>query len=1151
MSIPNYEKLDPREHVLKRPGMYIGSVKQDIFDTYVFDGSKIVSKRIKIAPAFVTIFDEVLNNAIDHSWRCSSTNQPVKNIKVKVTDSEIEIWNDGSGIPVEKHDETGIMIPELIFGNLLTSSNYDDDVERTVGGQNGVGAKSTNIFSREFKIETCDGKKKYCQTWSENMAVIGNPSVCALKRAPYTIVTFEPDFQKLGMTGLDEDAKSALLKRAADACAVTPPTVSVWIDGIKLPYKSFERYVDLYIGSKQDVPRYYEKVNEDWEVCVCVSDEGAFKHVSFVNGIYTSKGGKHVEHVAATICKKVSESITGKRGGSSSAASANKPACDGVVKPQHVRNSLWMFLRCTIPNPTFDSQTKDCLTTPVAGFRTKFECSQSFADKLAKGTIGEKATSFSRASDEHALKKTDGKMRSTVSGIPKLEDAHWAGTQKSSMCTLILTEGDSAKTMAVSGLSVVGRDKFGVFPLKGKLLNTRETSTSKIAQNDEIVAIKKIIGLETGKDYSTPEARRTIRYGSILVLADQDVDGYHIRGLVFNLFHSMWPSLFNTPGFLTSMLTPVVKVFSKSSANPISFYNVPDFETFMDSRERTKSSESIRVKYYKGLGTSTSTDAKEYFKEMKKVTYTLDTVVENRVRVRLDVCENDEIKAILEVVQQGPDDAMDMAFNKSRTNDRKEWIRRYDKEVLDYTKTAVPFVEFINRELRLFSLDDLGRSIPSVIDGLKTSQRKILYACKLRPKSAGELRVAQLAGFVSEKAAYHHGEASLQSTIVGLAQNFVGSNNLPLLEANGQFGSRLANGKDAASARYIYTDLREITNELFPYFDEPVLERALDDDRNEVEPTHYAPLLPMVLVNGANGIGTGFSTNVPKYDPKEIAQIYIRMLRSKCLDFEFVIDPKPWYAGFKGEIRKGIDGKWYSVGLAKRISATLVEITELPIGTWTDDYKTWLEDKIDELRVKKVDAYHTESIVRFVLHFEGRETVDAMLNDEGGVIVGVSKLMHTLRLVSDKGLSTSNMYLFDREGKITLYRDTTSIARDHFRERIQVYRKRKEYDIKTLEAKLAILSTKAKFVGDVISGDLVLNNAPEGALEEHGDKHAWTRVDGSFEYLAKMPINSVTKRRFDALIKEHDESCAKLQILLNKDIEDIYCEDLHKVIDKL
>lgn len=1085
-----YQKLDPREHVLKRPGMYIGSVRPDVFEAYVYTGSEIVQRSARFSPGFVTIFDEVLNNAIDHCWRGGG----VKNIKVSVDGDAITVWNDGTGIPVERHEDTGLMVPELIFGNMLTSSNYDDSEERTVGGQNGVGAKSTNIFSTRFAIETCDGTKKYVQEWRDNMLVVDPPKISAARRSPYTSVTFEPDYARFGMKGLDPVSESLLLKRAADACAVTPPGVAVSINGSKLPHKSFERYVDLYIGARGTVPRYHEKVNDDWEVCACASPDGVFRQVSFVNGICTSKGGKHVDHAVAAISKRVAEALSRKR----------------PVKPQHVKSSLWLFLRCTVPNPTFDSQTKDFLTTPVASFRSRFDCSQAFVDKLAKGSVGERALSHSRASEDSSLKKTDGKMRSTVS-VPKLEDAHWAGTAKSHLCTLILTEGDSAKTMAVSGLSVVGRDRFGVFPLKGKLLNTRDAGSAKIAANDEITAIKKIVGLETGKVYS--DARDT-RYGSILVLADQDVDGYHIRGLLFNLFHSLWPSLFNTPGFLTSMLTPVVRVFSRSGVK--NFYNMPDFEAFMDTGPSY-----TRVKYYKGLGTSTAADAKEYFREMKRVTYTHDPVEAHRVRAEIDVVDG-SAKLTLHVDQQGPDDAMDLAFNKTRANDRKEWIRAYDGRVLDYARSSVPFADFVNRELRLFSLDDLARSIPSAVDGLKTSQRKILYACKLRPKNAGELRVAQLAGYVSEKAAYHHGEASLQSTIIGLAQNYVGSNNTPLLEANGQFGSRLANGKDAASARYIYTDTRKIVPLLFPDADEPVLARALDDDRNPVEPLRYAPLLPMVLVNGANGIGTGFSTNVPKHDPRALADAYLRMLDGHPAP----ADLAPWYRGFTGDVFER-DGRWVSRGVFKKTAST-VEIHELPVGTWTSDYLAWLEEKGG---AKRVEAHHTEAVVRIVLHYDP------------AVLRGMD-VEADLRLVSDKGLSVNNMYLFDARGTIRLYPSVADIAEEHFRERVRVYHLRKEHEIKDLGTMAAILSTKAMFVGDVIHGNLVLNNAPEGTLEDHGDARGWTRVEGSYDYLARMPMVSVSAKRYEALLRERDDTVAALAKLRATDPRDIYRAEL-------
>ena len=308
----------------------------------------------------------------------------------------------------------------------------------------------------------------------------------------------------------------------------------------------------------------------------------------------------------------------------------------------------------------------------------------------------------------------------------------------------------------------------------------------------------------------------------------------------------------------------------------------------------------------------------------------------------------------------------------------------------------------------------------------------------------------------------------------------------------------------------------------------------------------------MVLVNGANGIGTGFSTNVPKYNPKELAEIYLDILKNgKRLDTDLEVDPKPWYNGFKGEITKGNDGKWYSIGIAKRISPTSVEITELPVATWTEDYKSWVEEKSEELKIKKFDAYHTESIVRFVLHFESKECIDALINEEGGVIQGVNKMMHALKLVSEKALSTSNMYLFDKEGRITLYPKSSFIIRDHFKERIRVYRDRKKYDIRELESKVDILSTKAKFISDVISGGLVLNNAPESTLEDYGNKNKWTKVEDSFDYLARMPMTSVTKSKFEAIVKERDDMREKLYNLRLVNIENMYYTELKKVVELL
>ena len=306
--------------------------------------------------------------------------------------------------------------------------------------------------------------------------------------------------------------------------------------------------------------------------------------------------------------------------------------------------------------------------------------------------------------------------------------------------------------MAVSGLSVIGRNKYGIFPLKGKLLNCKDICTKRISENEEINNLKKIVGLESGKVY---ESVNELRYGKIMLMTDSDVDGTHIKGLLFNIFHTLWPSLLNIDGFLSCMLTPIVKVTKQTKC--LSFYNLTDYENWVQDNNTS----GWNIKYFKGLGTSTSTEAKDYFKNMNIVNY---------------IYEKDR-----------SDESIELAFNKKKADDRKNWIVNYDRQnVINYSDklTNVSFTEFVYSDLIHFSVYNLERAIPSICDGLKKSTRKIIHCCFKR-RLTKDIKVAQLAGYVSEHGAYHHGEASLQEAIVGLAQDFVGSNNINLLTPSG------------------------------------------------------------------------------------------------------------------------------------------------------------------------------------------------------------------------------------------------------------------------------------------------------------------------------------------------------------------------------
>jgi len=1106
-----YQKLEQREHVLTRPGMYIGSIEEDTYDTWVFnsDANKMEKREIKFIPGLYKIFDEILVNAIDHSVRLKGlkatddTIQLVKNIKVSIDKEQgvLEVTNDGDGIEVLEHPEHKIYIPELIFGNLLTSTNFDDNVERIVGGTHGLGSKACNIFSEWFEVETVDRVQKllYTQRFSANMTIVAAPKITKCSKKPYTTIRFKPDYARFKINGLSQDMLDILHKRVYDACAVTDNDIAIYLNNAKLEYKNFEKYVDLYIGSKSDHTRVHEVINDRWEIVASYNDFNGFDQMSFVNGIWTLRGGKHVEYILNQIVKKLTDMIIKK----------NKNA---NIKPQNIRDNLILFVKSTIVNPSFDSQSKETLTTPVSKFGSKADVSDKFIDKLYKTGIVEKIMAICEVNNNKDLKKTDGKKKNVIKGIHKLDDANWAGTAKSKECTLILTEGDSAKTMVLAGLSQVGRDKYGVFPLKGKVMNVKDANVKKISDNEEITNLKKILGLETGKDYKSLD---DLRYGRIMLMTDADTDGLHIKGLVFNLFQSLWPSLFKTPQFLTSMLTPIVKVTNnKQKNNSISFYCLTDYEAWKREQEEANTIKQWRIKYYKGLGTSTNEEAKQYFKDLKVITYKYN--------------------------KESSDLSLDLAFNKKKADDRKVWLSQYNKEtILDYNNNVVDYEDFINKELIHFSNYDIERSIPSLVDGLKISQRKIIYSCFKRNLTSDEIRVAQLASYVSENACYHHGEASLQSAIIAMAQNFVGANNINLLKPNGQFGSRCVGGKDAGAPRYIYTLLEKATQTIFNTQDNGVL-TYLNDDGYAVEPEYYVPVIPLVLVNGAIGIGTGFSTNVPSYNPIDIVAILKQLLKDEDIEFE---ELTPWYMGFQGTIERSNDAntnKFISRGCFKKLSPTKVEVTELPVGTWTEDFKILLED-MTEKDLKQYESHYTDKKVNFILHFPSAEILNSYLAIENN---GYTKLENDFKLVSSKNLGTTNMYLYNHKGQITKYDTPLDIILEFFNVRLRYYAKRKNFIIQQLEKDMELLENKIRFIKEVVSDRVRVSKMTKIQLETYLQESLYKLFNDSYDYLLRIPIYNLTKDKVQELEDEYSKAFGNLQAIRDKKEQDMWMEEL-------
>lgn len=608
--------------------------------------------------------------------------------------------------------------------------------------------------------------------------------------------------------------------------------------------------------------------------------------------------------------------------------------------------------------------------------------------------------------------------------------------------------------------------------------------------------------------------------------------------------------------FMEEFITPIVKVTKGNRS--ISFYSLPEMEEWKKEEPGWK---TWKLKYYKGLGTSTSKEAKEYFTEIAR----------HRIKFKYEGSRDD--------------DHITMAFSKKCIEQRKDWLTTWMEgiktrkelgmaEEIIYSKDvrSITYSDFINKELVLFSNLDNERSIPSLVDGLKPGQRKVLYTC-LKRNDKREVKVAQLAGSVAEHSAYHHGEQSLMSTIIGLAQNFVGSNNINILQPIGQFGTRLQGGKDSASPRYIFTQLSPLARFIFDERDDPIL-KNLYDDNQKIEPEWYVPLIPMVLVNGADGIGTGWMTRVPNFNPREIVANIKRLLAG-----EEPVPMQPWYKNFKGDIISIGPQKYACNGVVSLLGDTKIEISELPISVWTQAYKesvmeTYLQgsDKMPAM-ISDYKEYHTDTTVRFVATMK-EEQLEKYCN-EG--LHKVFKLQNAINLTS--------MVLFDKNGCLRKYDSVMDIMKEHFDLRLEYYQKRREFLLGQLGAEASKLSNQARFIVEKCEGKLVIENKKKTLMieelkkakydpdpiakwkdeqvklqqqQEDDDDDSGRKKDvedgdkkNPYNYLLGMNLWSLTLEYKEQLLKKRDEKIHELNLLKKKSREDLYQDDLAKFLEEL
>lgn len=1070
-----YKSLSALEHVVQRPDMYVGPTRPKRQEAWLPDIKtyKFTKQVFHFAPALGKIADEVIVNSFDNIHRPSSKKnkrQPTRNIRISYDDNgRVTVKNDGTTIPVAMHTEKQMYVPTMVFGHLRTGENYDDKQKRYGGGRNGFGAKLCNIFSSEFSVRCVDATngQEFNQTWSNGMKRTDGPKITKTSlKNDVTEISFLPDWSQFKMDKMNRAFAKYITKRALEVAACSPKDVKVYLNDHLLPVNTLGDYVSLYT----DETVTYVKLSKYWEVAVFPIDgDEKVSTPSFVNGICTSRGGEHVKHAMQPVYKHL-------------AAVASKKVKGIKVRSNDVKSFTNVFVNALIVNPEFESQTKEMLTTDEKDFGSKCDWTEKKLKKFNRSGVLEKV-------EQWAISKAGQKLQQKVKtkcrlSIPKLYDATMAGKNQteSSKCYIVFAEGDSALTSALSGLEIVGRKHWGAFPLKGKPLNVRDASAKQLLENTEVQNICKILGLVP----MVPPNPLQMRYGHVVIMADQDHDGSHIKGLLINLFHKFWPTLLKKKSYLKIFKTPVVKV--TWPGNSRAFYTEKQYEMACQNPVWPS---SAKHKYYKGLGTSTPKEAKDYFRDLNTHLYDIDYTDKDSDRI-------------------------DMAFNKKRADERKSWLTNISDNA--GKEDPVDMTQFIDEELILFSQADNKRSLPSIWDGLKESQRKVLFACFKR-KLTKEIRVAQLAGYVSEHAAYHHGEASLNGTIVGLAQNFPGSNNLPLLVPAGQFGSRLQGGSDAASPRYIHTLLQDYTRLIFREEDDALLP-IQEDDGTAIEPEYYAPCVPMVFVNGSTGIGTGYSCKWPQHDIIGLID-YLLEQRSSL---------QPAFTGYSGKVEYDDQYNIITTGKWSRKGSNKIVITELPAGVWTQTYSDWL---------------HADRQQKWITRIEKDESTPDKIYFE--VVVNNIKDEDVVKKFNLQKKMNVILTGFDTQGKIKTYKNIQEVLDEWRTARLALYEKRRLAVIQSCDENIRLCQEKINFIKWVQDGTLNMKLMTKNQVVAFLAQKDIKNIDK----LVNLSIFSMTMDRMDALRETLQTWTTKRTNYVNINKKELWFRDLRALKNKL
>lgn len=1141
------------------------------------------------------LFDECIVNVADNIQRGYGTNKIC--IELDKHKGIIKVYNNGRNFPISLTSHNSSANPcekaytsEILFFHLGSSTNYKKK-QKITGGKNGLGIKIVNIFSKWFELEMCDGKLVYLQKSSNHMRHVETPIITKKKQKPYISLSFKPDISLFydkdnihgKQEGFEDELYNLLLTRVYDIAGTTPKNISIYLtqkhisdEPEKIAIRTFKDYVNLFIPpNNQDSTKIGHFINDRWEVVLMKNPLPNKAFVSFVNNINTYLGGEHVKYIYSQVINFLRKKI---------------PSID----KRRVQNSVFAFVRSTIEDPSFQSQSKATLSSSVKSFGSTCELPPKCLNVLLRNGVIDDLKEEIEFKNMKMLKKSTAigsslSNRISLKGNSSIEDAADAGKRgKKKGTMLFIVEGKSALQLMKAGFKVIGQKKFGALAIRGKIINSYTSTDEKVFNNSEVKMICQLLGLQFGVKADISK----LRYENVCMLCDQDYDGEHIKALLIAFFSKYFPELLEDErGFLSTMVTPIVIAKPRTKKKDLElkmFFTLDKFETWLDDPDSQHS--KYNIKYYKGLGTSDVAEGKQYFKNMNQL-----------IKRFLPMRSQDKV-------------ALNMALSKDAKG-RQNWMKIYDHHnVLDYMNFShITYEDFIHKGLKHYADMAMSRGIPR-IDGLTPSQRKCVHTF-LKLNICEDVKVANIIGRISNHTNYHHGEDSLGKSVVGMSQKIVGKNNVNYFVPSGQFGSRADGGKVHAANRYIFTRLEKLTKYIFRKEDTFVLPKQFDEG-NEIEPFLLAPIIPMILVNGSDKPAYAYKFTLNCYNPLDIINmIRIRLkndITEPVSNEIFDNSVKPWYKNFKGKITNSTsDGKFKSKGVITKVNSLLYKVTELPIQCWSvSNYRKNLVKMMESGKIKDFDDgeegeenINTDSKATkrkrkkknkkndvsspmiidddddtdinntfdFKDDNDGKSTNDVMdleidihLNkpltmekvhrDQEGTIIETETvemtgdtLLEYFKLIDNH---TSNLFMFSETKRgsnqfnIRQFQSVSEIFEEYYQFRYFTYEQRRVGMIANLKKEIPFLTAKQEFIRLIVNNEIkkgLKKQEMETCMIQMGLKKIY------HEKLLAMKLNSLTKERIDSIENDLKTCTKQIQSLESITVSELWQTELDEL----